>query len=331
MLDIFAKEKNLQSFRINQFNKQYYQEYINSWEELTTWPKELREKLKVEIPFSRLKLQKLKESRSEGTQKALFTTEKGNFVESVLIKEGDRNTVCVSCMSGCPVGCTFCATGQMGLDEVLDAHQIVDQVLFFARILKTSSKHITNIVYMGMGEPMLNLEHVPHSIQILTDKEKFGLSRRRVTISTSGYIPQLRKFLDMDLGVKVAISLHSPTQKLRDVLMPSVSKTNPLNELFRLLDEDVVRRNKRITYEYVLLKDVNDSLGDARELVELLKDRLALVNLINYNPTPNSTYKRSENSEEFLEYLTNNGINATIRKSYGSDIEGACGQLAQKS
>lgn len=330
MFEQFVERYNLPTYRISQLNQQYYQEYISSWDELSTWPKDLREKIKSEIPFSRLKLLTLETSKTEGTQKALFVTEKGNFVESVLIKEKDRNTVCVSCMSGCPVGCTFCATGQIGLNEKLNEHQILDQVLYFARILKIEGKKITNIVYMGMGEPMLNLESVPQSVRILTDKDKFGLGRRRVTISTCGYITQLREFLKMDLGVKIAISLHAPNQNLRDILMPNVSKTNPLGELLELLDEDTRRRNKRITYEYVLLRDVNDGFEQADELATLLANRLALVNLINYNSTPNSEYKSSKNAKAFQQELLRNGIETTIRKSYGSDIEGACGQLAQK-
>lgn len=330
MIDTFAKKYNLQNFRIKQFNQQYYKDYISSWDELTTWPKDLREELKKQIPFSNIELRSLEKSKDNKTLKAIFTTPKGNYIESVLIKEKYRNTVCVSCMSGCPVGCIFCATGQMGLKENLSSEQIVDQVLFFARILKISDEHITNIVYMGMGEPMLNLESVAHSIKVLIDKDMFGLGHRRITVSTSGYVKQLLDFINMKLGVKLAISLHSPDQELRDKLMPNVSPNNKLEELFNTLDLFVEQTNKRITYEYVMLDGINDSEEYANMLVDLLKNRLALVNLIPYNSTPDSDFRESKNTYRFQDILLSKGVNTTIRKSYGQDISGACGQLVKK-
>jgi 23S rRNA (adenine2503-C2)-methyltransferase len=331
MLEQFLERYNLPSYRIAQFNKAYYQEYINSWDELTTWSKDLRDNLKKDIPFSQLKLIKLKVSKDNSTQKALFQTAKGNYIESVLMRERDRYTVCVSCMSGCPVGCLFCATGQMGLNESLNSEQIVDQVLFFSRLLKKEDLKVTNIVYMGMGEPMLNLKPVSHSIEILIGADKFGLSRRHITLSTCGYIDELREFMELDLGVKIAISLHAPNQELREKLMPTVSRENPLDELFLLLDEFVDITNKRITYEYVLLDGINDSDQQAQELSELLYNKLALVNLIDYNPNPYRSFKKSNNTKAFMDILLNNGINTTLRKSYGNDISGACGQLAKST
>lgn len=330
MLNNIINQKQLPRYRIEQFNKAYYQEYIKNWDELTTYPKQLREQLKAETPFNHLELKNLQISKQDNTHKALFKTPKGNYVETVLMQEKDRNTVCVSCMSGCPVGCTFCATGSMGLNENLDHNQIVEQVLFYSRILKKENKKVTNIVYMGMGEPMLNLDNVTHSIKILIDSEKFGISRRHITVSTCGYIQQLEKFLKEDLGVKIAISLHAPNQELRDRLMPTVSKTNPLEELMNLLDRFVDDRNKRITYEYVLLKGINDTDEHAEELSDLLYNRLALVNLIDYNSNPYREFEKSNNTENFMDILLNNGINTTLRKSYGNDIAGACGQLAKQ-
>jgi 23S rRNA (adenine2503-C2)-methyltransferase len=329
MSEQFSEKYNLPRYRIAQFNKAYYQEYIDSWDGLTTWPKDLRDSLKKDLPFCQLELIKLEVSKDLSTQKALFQTVKGNYIESVLMTEKDRNTVCVSCMSGCPVGCLFCATGQMGLNESLNSGQIVDQVLFFSRLLKKENLKITNIVYMGMGEPMLNLRPVSHSIEILTGADKFGLSRRHITLSTCGYIDELKEFMELDLGVKIAISLHAPNQELREKLMPTVSKENPLDKLFPLLDEFVERTNKRITYEYVLLDGINDSDQQAKELADLLYSRLVLVNLIDYNSNPYRSFKKSPNTKHFMDILLNNGINTTLRKSYGNDISGACGQLAK--
>ena len=327
MFKRFVKKYNLPSYRVSQIHSQYYRALISSWEELSTWPKDLREKLKEEIHFSELTYISKETSESDNTIKVLFKTEKGNFVESVLMKEKDRNTVCVSCMSGCPVGCIFCATGQMGLNELLNENQILDQVLYFARELKLENEKVTNIVYMGMGEPMYNLESVAHSINILTDPEKVALGRRRATVSTAGDIQNLKKFLNMKLGVKLAVSLHAPNQELRDMLMPKISIKNPLSELFALLDSYVNESNKRITYEYVLLRDLNDTKEHAKELATLLKDRLALVNLINYNENECLPFKKSLNSKQFQDILLKSGITCTIRKSYGEDIKGACGQL----
>ncbi len=329
MFKQFTEKYSLPKYRRNQLYTEFYKNLISSWDELTTWPKELRESLKKEIPFSHLQFETLNSSEDGKTIKALFKTPKGNYVESVLMQEKDRNTVCVSCMSGCPVGCVFCASGQMGLKESLSSQQIVDQILYFARYLKNRNQKVTNIVYMGMGEPMLNLKSVSHSIMDITDKEKLAFSKRRVTVSTSGYVQNLRTFLSQNLGIKIAISLHAPNQKLRNSLMPSLSnKENNIKELFKLLDQYTKEHNKRITYEYVLLRGVNDSVENAKELATLLKNRLALVNLINYNENECLPFKKSKNTLLFQKILQERGITCTIRKSLGEDIKGACGQLA---
>jgi len=327
MIKDFLNKRNLPSYREKQFNEAYYQKNISSFDELTTWPLQLREALKREVPFSSLTFVSSTQTKEKDSIKVLFKTPKNNHIESVLIRERGRNTVCVSCMSGCPVGCIFCASGQMGLNELLTSNQIVDQVLYFARYLKETNERVSNIVYMGMGEPLLNLKSVSHSILDITDKEKFGISKRRVTLSTSGYVQNLRSFIDMKLGVKLAISLHSPNQKLRDSLMPTVSKENSLIGLFKVLDEYTKETNKRITYEYVLLRGINDSVDHAKELANLLKNRLALVNLINYNENECLPFKKSKNTLLFKKILEERGITCTIRKSLGEDIKGACGQL----
>ena len=331
MIEQFAKKHNLPKYRVVQFNQKYYKEYISSFDELTTWSKDLREILKKEISFSKLIFQSTNYSENRDTQKVLFKTERGNYVESVLIKEKDRNTVCVSCMSGCPVGCVFCATGQMGLNESLDSQQILDQILYFARELNSKNQKITNIVYMGMGEPLLNLKNVSHSISVITDKDKLAFSKRRVTVSTSGYVQNLRSFINKNLGVKLAISLHSPNQELRDFLMPNVSKSNSIKELFKVLDQYVEKTNKRVTFEYVLLRDINDSVDNAKELANLLKGRLCLVNLINYNENECLPFKKSKNTLLFKKILEERGITCTIRKSLGEEIKGACGQLSVRA
>ncbi len=330
MLEDFVRENNLQGYRLKQLYQQYYTEAIESWDALTTWPLDLREKLKKVIPFSKLENFQEYVSEDRKTIKALSFTKEGFPVETVLMKYSKRNTICVSCMSGCPVGCTFCATGQMGFNKNLDTQEIVDQVLYFKRKLSKEGEKITNIVYMGMGEPMLNLENVVRSIDILTDPEKVALGKRRITVSTVGYIEQLDQFLSMDLGVKIALSLHAPNQELREKLMPTAAKNNPLNKLMEVLKDYQERTNKKITYEYILIKDINDKEEHAEELAELLKGQIVLVNLIRLNPSPLILFKPSSMNKTrlFQAILNEEGINNTLRYSYGDEINAACGQLA---
>jgi len=233
-------------------------------------------------------------------------------------------------MSGCPVGCSFCATGQMQFNKNLDTQEIIDQVLYFKRKLQTTGQTITNIVFMGMGEPMLNLENIVKAIEILTDKEKFAMGTRRITVSTVGYIEQLQKFLNKNLGVKIAISLHTPNQKLRETLMPTVAVSNALEDLISTLINFQKKTNKRVTYEYLLIKGINDQPEHAKQLAKLLKNQIALVNLIRFNPSPKIPFEasRKKDIEAFQDILNSRGINNTLRHPYGNDINAACGQLA---
>lgn len=346
MFKDFTEKHNLKSYRLEQLYQQYYKDGIESWEELTTWPLDLREMIKKEIPFSKLKNFKEYVSKKDSTVKILAFTHEGYPVEAVLMKSAKRNTLCVSCMSGCPAACTFCATGQMGFNRNLDSQEIIDQVLYFRRKFQNKESEnkqgdkttgqtilkekITNIVFMGMGEPMLNLENVIEAIEILTNPEKIAMGRRRITLSTVGYIKQLEKFFKKKLGVKIAISLHSPNQELRETLMPTVAKNNPLDELMDTLKEYQKRTNKKITYEYLLIKGVNDTSKHAEELAMLLKNQIVLVNLIRFNPSPGIVFQPStkESIENFQKTLNSRGINNTLRHSYGNDIKAACGQLA---
>ena len=330
MFKEFIKKYNLPQYRLQQLYELYYINPINSWDELTTWSLDLREKIKKEIPFSTLKDFQEYVSQDKRTIKTLSFTEDGHPVETVLMKSKKRNTVCISCMSGCPAGCTFCATGQMGFNKKLDSREIIDQVLHFKRKLTPMGQNITNIVFMGMGEPMLNLENVTETIGILTDEEKLAFSHRRVTVSTVGYIKELKEFLDMDLGVKIAISLHTANQELRESLMPTVATNNPINELMDILIDYQKITNKRITYEYLLLKDINDSVEDAKELAKLLKNQICLVNLINFNPSEGIVFRPTDKQriKDFQKVLNTKRIKNTLRYSYGKDIAAACGQLA---
>lgn len=334
MIEEFVEKYNLPRYRIQQFTDAYYKQAISSYQELSTWSKELREAIDREVPFSRLKaVSKIQRSSRGDTLKILFErTQDHKVIETVLMRHKDgRNTVCVSCMVGCPVNCTFCATGKLGFGGNLTADEIIDQVLFFARMIKPDKQTISNVVFMGMGEPMLNREAVEKAIHILTDPDKMGMSDRRITVSTSGYVQQFRQFVENGYRGRVAISLHAPTQELRERLMP-VAKVFPLDSLMQVLDEYVEITNKRISYEYVMIAGINDRPDDAADLAALLNGRLAHVNLIPYNPIEGMNYKRSsrEAIDQFSQVLTSCKIPHTIRVTMGDDIAAACGQLAGK-
>jgi len=328
----FAKKHNLPKYRIDQFNQQFFQQAIESFDELSNWGKDLRDSLKEEVEFMVLEQDRVFESENKDTVKVLFKRKDGQRIETVLMRHhNNRNTVCVSCMVGCPVNCSFCATGKMGFGGNLSAREIVDQVMFFQRRLVKQGKKVTNVVYMGMGEPMLNLPEVQKSLEIFTDPSKLGMSSRRFTISTSGYIPQFRQLIKDGYRGKVAISLHAPNQELREELMP-VAKLHPLGKLMKALDEYVELTNKRITYEYVMISDVNDQPKHAKQLAALLSGRLAHVNLIPFNPIKEEVYERSSGNsiQRFKRSLENVGIPVTIRATMGDDVDAACGQLADR-
>ncbi|KKR32853.1 MAG: Ribosomal RNA large subunit methyltransferase N, partial [Candidatus Gottesmanbacteria bacterium GW2011_GWC2_39_8] len=232
---------------------------------------------------------------------------------------------------GCPMRCLFCATGKMGFTRNLKAVEIVDQVLYFARLLKKENKTVTNIVFMGMGEPLLNLKEVLEAINIFTGPEKLGMSERKITISTCGVTPNLIELIKSDYKGRLALSLHAANQKLREKLMPITSKY-PLPELLKVVKEFAEKTGKRVSYEYILIDGLNDKPEDAKTLSLLLGKYLTHVNLIPYNPVSGKDWKRSSKNsiKIFSDYLTAGDLEHTIRVTMGDDIGAACGQLAGK-
>jgi 23S rRNA (adenine2503-C2)-methyltransferase len=232
-------------------------------------------------------------------------------------------------MSGCPVGCEFCATGKMGFNRNLTYREIVDQILHFQRLLSKKDKSVTNVLFMGMGEPMLNLENVQKAVEIINDPNKLSIGIRRVTISTVGYVPQMREYFTDRHKPRLAVSLHAPNQEIRKKLMPKISKLYPMNELFEFLDWYEKELNKRVTYEYILIKGINDQPEHAIEFSKLLYNRLALVNIIRFNPSKVIPFEapKEETVQRFVKILNNRGVNTTIRYRMGDKIGGACGQL----
>ncbi|MBD3250085.1 MAG: 23S rRNA (adenine(2503)-C(2))-methyltransferase RlmN [Candidatus Pacebacteria bacterium] len=327
----FIQDNDLPSYRLDQFNHAFYQELIGSFAQLTTWSKDLRAQLEQTIEFSTLNKEVEQVSSRGDVIKTLFSLKRNPQwkIEAVLMKFADgRNSVCVSSMSGCPVGCQFCATGQMGLQTNLEAREIIDQVLYFGRKLKQQNEKVTHVVYMGMGEPLLNLEAVEESLDVLMAEDKLAMSKRRITLSTVGYISQFRKLLQDGYRPQIAVSLHAPTQELRAELMP-VAKLFPLDELMEALVEYEKLTNKQVTYEYILIDGVNDQPKQAHQLSELLENRLAHVNLIPYNPVPGVDFSSSSEGkiQAFSRILDEQGISNTVRVTMGQDIDAACGQL----
>lgn len=330
----FITKNALPKYRAKQFYKAIYQDFISDFDELSTWSKELRELVKQDVVFSTLLSKKEQSSEDAKTIKIVFEriSDKKRF-ETVLMRHDDgRNTVCVSSMIGCPVGCTFCATGNMGFIGNLTASEIVDQVLHIARFLKKEKQTVTNIVFMGMGEPLLNLSAVEEAIFIFTSPEKMGMSDRRITISTSGITNKLQELFQHGYKGRLALSLHAPTQTLREHIMP-MAKKYPLPELLTEISNYAKHTNKRVSYEYILIDGVNDTPSCARELVHILDPKLSHINLIPYNPVARVAYTRSSNLSihAFAGVLEKHHMQHTIRVTMGDDIQAACGQLAGAS
>ncbi|MDH4103738.1 MAG: 23S rRNA (adenine(2503)-C(2))-methyltransferase RlmN [Thermoleophilia bacterium] len=291
-----------------------------SYEEMTTLPKALRASLAEAVPFSALEVVTERESK-DGTVKVLFRTHEGHPVEAVLMRYRDgRRSVCLSAQSGCPLTCTFCATGSMRFGRNLTAFEILDQALHFRRL-----GHINHAVYMGMGEPFLNFDEVLASARRLPD---LGITHRRTTISTVGWMPGLSRFVDdVDVPIRLALSIHAANTRLRSELMP-VNDRYPLADVLAECRRYVALRRRKVFVEYVMLAGVNDSPADARALASLLDARSFKVNLIPYNPTGKYEGSSRPAIESFKAVLDRARIPATVRLTRGRDIEAACGQLA---
>ena len=319
------------AFRVKQAWQAIFVDLISDWNENTTFPLALREKLNKECPLD-IRAEVFT-SKGSDTAKALMILEDGKKVETVLMQHRDgRATVCVSCQVGCALGCTFCATGKMGLIRNLKADEIVGQVLFWQRYLDKNTKEhlrITNVVYMGMGEPFLNYDNVMDSIRTINDSNGLNIGARHISISTCGIIDGIKKLTKEKLQVNLAISLHAPTDKLRSELMP-INNRYHLEDLLDVVDDYIEKRSRRVMFEYLMIEGINDKEYHARELIKIMDKPLYVVNLIKYNAT--GVYKASSKAtiDKFKNILMKEGINVTQRYTFGGDIKAACGQLATK-
>jgi 23S rRNA (adenine2503-C2)-methyltransferase len=320
--------KNEPGFRLKQARKAVFHDLIEDWNEATTLSKNIRDELKKVAPLEiRAEIYFSKDDR---TVKAAVELEDGLQIETVLMKHSDkRNTICVSSQVGCPLGCLFCVTGSMGFKRNLTSSEIVEQVLFFARHLKKQNEKVTNVVFMGMGEPFLNWENVKEAIKILNDDNCFGIGARKISVSTAGVIEGIEKLAEEFPQINLAISLHATNDELRSELMP-VNKKFPLQEILKTVDEYIEKTNRKVMFEYVMLKGVNDSEKHARELTKILKKPLYMLNLIAYNPNGKFESSTPEKIKKFKAILEKAGIFTTQRYRFGTDIEAACGQLAHK-
>jgi len=331
-IDEAAKTRGWKPFRLKQAWHARERELKAAWSGISPLPKEERDWLESHVPFDSLKILRAQSSDDGTAIKWLLKAGDGQRIETVLLlHSGDQKTwgtVCVSSQVGCPMRCAFCATGQMGLVRNLTTDEILDQFLIAKR--EASRRGLVgnlNVVFMGMGEPLLNLEAVIPAIRILIEPTRHGLSPTRVTVSTSGILPGLEKLHAEKLGIGLALSLHAPTDELRSKLMPA-NTAYPLATVMAHLKK-WEKRGTEILYEYILIDGVNDRPEDAEALVRLLREHDAKVNLIPLNPVPNSTLKRPSKARmhRFLDILEKADIAATLRHTKGDDIQAACGQL----
>lgn len=319
------QEKAEPKYRFRQIYQAVFKNLCFDPDKIYGLPKELRQELKEKIRIFSLKLEEL--SKGEGVEKALFQLQDGVFIETVLMRHKyGKKAICVSSMVGCPLKCKFCATGKMGFRRNLNWQEIVDQVLFFA---KKEKDRKLNVVFMGMGEPFLNYDNVLKAIRVLNDKDGFSLGARAISISTAGIIPGIKKIQNEGLQVNLAISLNSPEEKQRSYLMP-INQKYPLKDLITVAKDYVRATKRKLFFEYIMLRGVNDDLASAQKLAEILKgEPLFHLNLIRYNQTQTGF----ESSEEktllrFQKELEKRGLKTTIRHSFGRKIKAACGQLA---
>ncbi len=329
---------NLPKFRINQFNDAFFKQRLTSFDEIKTLPKALRTTLETDEQVLSVSPYKLFSSKSKKAFKALLKLHDDALIETVLLNpKPDLWSCCISSQVGCGLGCTFCATGSMGLMRNLTEEEITDQVLYWqmSDVLKSLGIKLNNIVYMGMGEPFCNKKAVFASLNELMNPSTFNIGARHISVSTAGIVPVIKDFADTFPQTNLALSLHASDDALRQELMP-INKPYPLEKLKNALDYYLDKTNRKIFFEYTLLGNRNDSIPTAEQLVSFVKsikkNHLVHINLILYNKT-DKDYMESQKTTatQFKNHLINNGISTTIRKNLGRDINGACGQLALKN
>ena len=315
-------------FRAEQVFKWIYEQNATSFDEMTNLSLELREKLKENYTLNAFKILK-KQKSADGTIKYLFDVLDGNGVETVLMKYHHGYSLCVSSQIGCKMGCKFCASTGIPFIRNLSSGEIVEELL---AVQRDENIKISNVEFMGIGEPLDNYENVVNAIRILNNQKGLSIGARHISISTSGLVPKIYKLAEENIQCTLSISLHATTDEKRSSMMPVNNRYN-IQELLQACKDYIAKTNRRISFEYALAKDNNDNLEDAKRLVKLLKGMLCHVNLIPINKIENGNYTKSSNENilKFRDYLNDHGIVATVRRELGSDIDAACGQLRRKS
>lgn len=338
-LDQWARTHDLPPYRARQLQAALWKRGAQTFDELTEFPLALRERLEQSYKLRSVERRIHLRSARDNSEKVLFALCDGTTVETVLIRAtnpngGARNTICVSSQVGCPAACSFCATGLAGFTRNLTAGEICDQVMYFANDLRCRGERVTNIVYMGMGEPLLNTNAVRRSVAVLSDPGGFNLGERHITVSTVGIVPQVRKLSEWMGQVNLAVSLHAPNDQLRSQLVPYNDRF-PIADLMDAVRGYLEDTRRRVSFEYVLLRGVNDTPELARELGRLIRPfgGMAHVNLIPWNAFREGKFIRSEgpDADAFAAEVRKTGVNVTVRYSKGLDISAACGQLRESA
>jgi len=327
----FCLENNLPAFRAKQLQEWLWRKRATSFDEMTSLSKEMRDLFAAHFVINALKIHKAEKS-IDGTIKYSIQLHDKNFVEGVLIPSKKRITACISSQVGCSLDCYFCATGTLKLKRNLDAAEIYDQVFILnEESLSNFKKPLSNIVFMGMGEPLLNYNNLLESVELITTDKGLGISPRRITVSTAGIAKMIKKLGDNKVKFNLAISLHTASDSKRDVLM-ALNKKVKLAELRESIRYFYDKTGSRVTYEYILFKNLNSSIEDAQKLVQFAKVSPCKINLIEYNKIDGMDYKKAskKNTENFISYLEEKNIIVNLRKSKGKDISAACGQLVNK-
>ena len=326
-MEAYFISNDSKKFHADQLFNWLYEKLINSYNEVTNIKKEMLDKLSQEYSIKKLEIVKVE--RDLDVNKYLFKLNDFEHIEAVLMRHDYGNSICVSSQVGCNMGCRFCESGRLKKVRNLETYEMVEQLLLIESDL---NKRITHVVVMGIGEPFDNYDNVMDFIRIITTNIGIDLGSRHITVSTCGLIPGIEKFMTDFNQVNLAISLHAPNDEIRNQIMP-ISKAYPLNELMKVIKKYLNTTNRRITFEYIMLEGINYSCNCAKELSNLIKGLNCYVNLIPYNETENIAFKRSKKVQilAFYDILKKSGINVTIRKEFGGNVDAACGQLRAKS
>ncbi len=325
-LEQYFINNNMHKFKALQVFEWLYIHKVKSFFEMTNIKKELQEQL--ERDFSTRMIHIEKKQQDQETSKYLFKLFDNNYVEAVLMKHDYGLSVCVSSEVGCNMGCAFCESGRLKKVRELNSYEMVEQILLIEQDI---GKRVSSIVIMGIGEPLDNYDNVMKFIRIINDPKGLAIGARHITLSTCGLVPKIKELSNLDLQINLAISLHAPNNELRSKIMP-INKAYNLNTLIDTIKEYIEKTNRRVTIEYVMLDNINDSEKEAKELSSLIKNLNVYVNLIPYNETNHLEFKRTSKNKimKFYDYLKKQGINVTIRREFGSNIDAACGQLRSK-